>query len=91
MKVKNIAANQTEITLDNCRVLVSYETPVACTINGKVLRTETKWGRTTTRHINAWTTPIAKMCGVEVEERPQEFFDELLTARQIIAGINPAV
>lgn len=70
MKLKSIAANQTEITLANgTRVFFSYETPVAAIVEGKSYRTEQKWSATTSRHISKW-------CG-NAETKPQEFFDKL--------------
>lgn len=61
MKLKSIAANQTEITLPNgTQVLYSYSTPVAAydADRGKWLRTNQKWSATTTRHINKWLETI---------------------------------
>ena len=73
MKVKSLAANQTEITLSNGDlVFVSYSTPVAAFISGKgYLKTDKKYSSTTSRHINKWTENRAK-------EMPQEFFDNLM-------------
>lgn len=54
MKNKKIAANQTEVTLENGNILfISYETPVAAFVSGRgIIRTSKKWSATTTRHIN---------------------------------------
>lgn len=77
MKVKNIGSNQTEIEVGEKTVLVSYETPVACHIQGEgYYRTEEKFSVTTSRHINKW---LASNGAHEVTEKPQEFFDKLLT------------
>jgi hypothetical protein len=55
MKVKQIASNMTELTLDNgIRVLFSYSTPVACELNSGYYKTAKKWSKTTSRHINLW-------------------------------------
>ena len=57
MHIKPIGANQTEVTLANGSiVLFSYETPVACYSNddGKYYKTNMKWSKTTSKHINAW-------------------------------------
>jgi hypothetical protein len=56
MTIKAIAANQTELTLDNGdTVFFSYQTPVAAFVSGKgILRTEEKFSQTTTKHINAF-------------------------------------
>ncbi len=60
MKLRPIAANQTEVTFNNgARVLFSYETPVAAwdPLGGCYLKTEQHYSATTTRHINAWIGP----------------------------------
>ena len=57
MKLTPIAANQTELTLNNgTQVFFSYKTPVAayCSESGRFLRTNYKWSVTTSRHINKW-------------------------------------
>lgn len=78
MKVKSIKANQTEIHLSNGNVVfVSYETPVAFFESGKgVVKTGTKWSQTTTKHISEF----CHRHGLTLRgERPQEYFDTLLT------------
>ncbi|TVM02977.1 MAG: hypothetical protein CV087_07460 [Candidatus Brocadia sp. WS118] len=73
MRVKGIGSNQTEITKSNGdSILVSYSTPVAANVGGKFYRTEKKWSKTTSKHINAW------LYGAKAEEKPQSFFDNLL-------------
>ena len=71
MKLKQLGSNQTELVLnDGTQVLFSYETPVACWIDGQFYRTDKKWSQTTSRHINKWAhCPIHK---------PQSFFDVLV-------------
>ena len=70
MKLSPIASNMTQITLnDGTQVLFSYQTPVACWIDGQFYKTEKKWSNTTTRHINKWTD-----CAVT---KPQSYFDNL--------------
>ena len=57
MNLTPIAANQTELTLNNgTQVFFSYKTPVAAYLSetGKFVRTSTKWSVTTSRHINKW-------------------------------------
>ena len=71
MKFKNIGNNQNELTINDTRILVSYDTPVAAFIDGEYYRTEKKWSPTTSKHINSW------VCG-ETIERPQDFFDTLV-------------
>ena len=78
MKVKSIAANQTEITLANGTIVfVSYETPVAAFIPGRgFVKTSTKWSVTTSKHVNQFiqrTNPT-----INIPEESQEFFDTLL-------------
>jgi len=70
MKLSPIQANMTQLTLnDGTQVLFSYQTPVACWIDGQFYKTEKKWSNTTTRHINKWAH-----CAVT---KPQSYFDEL--------------
>ena len=56
LKLKNLAPNQTELHLgDDLTVFFSYETPVAAFVSGKgYMRTEEKYSKTTTKHINQW-------------------------------------
>ena len=71
MKLKPIASNKTELTLgDGTQVLFSYQTPVACWVDGQYFKTFKKWSNTTTRHINSWVHLAS--------EKPQEYFDELV-------------
>jgi hypothetical protein len=79
MRVKNIGSNMTEVRTEDKIILISYETPVAVFVRGvrqggqpDSYRTSKKWSATTTRHINKW------LDGIKAEERPQEFFDNLL-------------
>ena len=70
MKIKPIQSNMTELTLaDGTQVLFSYQTPVACWIDGQFYKTSYKWSKTTSRHINKWTH-----CAIE---KPQSYFDQL--------------
>ena len=58
MKVKSIGSNQTEVSANGCRVLYSYETPVALQApSGKYYKTDRKWSVTTSKHINRWVVP----------------------------------
>jgi len=74
MKLKQIGSNQTEVQLKTKRVLVSYETPVACQdlVTGALYRTDKRWSNTTSKHINRW------LDGRTAESKPQSFFDDLL-------------
>ena len=74
LKVKPLASNMTLLDTPQALVLFSYATPVASydkkTYNYS--RTEKKWSKTTTRHINKW------LDGVQAIEQPQTYFDNLL-------------
>ena len=81
LKLKSIAKNQTEITLnDETTVFFSYETPVAAMLSThdgwhtclRFVKTSKKWSPTTTRHINKW------LDGVDAHEMPQAFFDSII-------------
>lgn len=79
MNLTPIKANMTELDLDNgIKVLFSYKTPVAYTINSPEGRsfyhTEKKWSRTTTRHIRTWL-PIEDSMAL-----PQEKIEEFVNA-----------
>ena len=56
---------------DGTSVLFSYSTPVAALTDNGYYRTSTKYGSTTTRHINKW------LDGVLAKEQPQEYFNSL--------------
>ena len=49
-------------------ILFSYQTPVAAKIDSLFYRTEEKYSRTTTRHINLF------LQGIQAEEIPQSEF-----------------
>ena len=71
LKIAPIGSNQTELTANGMKVLFSYKTPVAAWIYGQFYKTDKKWSATTSKHINKWThCPI---------EKPQEFFDNLIS------------
>ena len=53
MRVIPNGSNQTILEGKGCRVLYSYQTPVALEApNGKYYRTDKKWSVTTSKHIN---------------------------------------
>lgn len=56
MKLKQIASNMTELTVNpSVTVFFSYETPVAARLAyGELVRTEEWYSATTTKHINKW-------------------------------------
>ena len=73
MKLTPIAANQTQISLNNgTEVFFSYKTPVAGFVPGEgYIRTSKKWSSTTTRHINKY------LSGMKAKEVTQETLDNL--------------
>lgn len=74
MKIKILGPNQTLLRWDHQNeVFFSYETPVAARLNGTLFRTNHKWSTTTSKHINRY------LAGAKAEERPQEWFDSIMT------------
>ena len=75
MKLTPIAANQTELSLNNgTQVFFSYKTPVAAYCPSKgYIRTAKYWSVTTSRHINKWLDGVTR-----VTEVPQEMLTELV-------------
>lgn len=55
-RVKNVGHNMTLVIRDNISILVSYETPVAVydANTNKYYKTDVKYSKTTSRHINKW-------------------------------------
>jgi hypothetical protein len=75
MKLRLIGSNQTELDLGFAQVFFSYETPVAARItDGSLIRTQTRYSVTTTKHINNW------LQGCDCDRVPQERIDWLLTS-----------
>lgn len=72
INIRDLGNNKTELSTSKMVVLFSYNTPVACEIEGKYYRTSKKWSVTTSKHINQWLE------GVKAELRDQEWFDNLL-------------
>jgi hypothetical protein len=74
LSVKPVASNMTLVDTDRHIVLFSYATPVASFDKGsyQFYKTNKKWSKTTTRHINKWID------GVQAVEQPQDYFDNLL-------------
>lgn len=82
MKIKNVGSNMTEVDFGAVRVLVSYETPVACYVDGEgYYKTEKKFSSTTSKHINKW------LDGAATSLKPQDFFTGLL----VMGGVNDAL
>lgn len=77
MRVRVIGSNMSEVETKRGRILISYSTPVSAFIYGEApgkgcYRTEKFWSKTTSKHINKWLN------GSVAEEKPQEFFDNLV-------------
>ena len=74
MKLTPIAANQTEVSInDGTQIFFSYRTPVAAYLPGKgYVRTERFWSKTTSRHINKWLQGVNN-----VSEVSQSVLDNL--------------
>ena len=74
MQLKSIAANQTQLNLNNgTEIFFSYETPVAPKLpDYEYIRTATKRSVTTSRHINKWLE------GVNATEVDQEVLNNLV-------------
>lgn len=77
MKLQSIGANQTVIHYEypgyDKTMLFSYETPVACIIDGEAFKTDKYWSKTTSKHINQWLKQYD-----QVEVKPQGFFNSLV-------------
>ena len=67
MKLTPIAANQTQISLNNgTEVFFSYKTPVAAYLPEKgYVRTEKFWSVTTSRHINKWLKDVNNVTEID--------------------------
>ncbi|MEN9917069.1 MAG: Prochlorococcus phage [Pseudomonadota bacterium] len=72
IELKPMGNNKTLLIVNGMKVLFSYKTPVACEIGLQYYKTNKKFSKTTTKHINTW------LDGVKAEEKNQEFFDGLV-------------
>jgi hypothetical protein len=72
MKINAYAPNQTEITTEKARILVSYSTPVCAYVFGRGwIKTDKFYSKTTSKHINAFG-------GANAETVPQSEINALL-------------
>ena len=80
MKLTPIAANQTELEIGTgVVVFFSYKTPVAAFIPGQgYLRSNHKWSRTTSKHINQWLRRMTGSGSYAATEVDQSVFDTLV-------------
>lgn len=84
MKFKNVGSNMTEVEMNGCILLYSYNTPVAGRntdgwhAGNCMFKTDQWYSSTTTRHINKWFKEHWSVnAKTEVEVIPQESIDEL--------------
>lgn len=80
MKLIPIAANQTEIEIGKgIVVFFSYGTPVAAFVPGAgYVRSNHKWSRTTSKHINQWLRRMTGTANYAATEVDRSFFDSLV-------------
>ena len=80
MKIKNIASNMTLVNFnDGDEILISYKTPVAGRIGGKLVRTNKHWSQTTSKHINKY---FRTEYGIDPKVFPiEEFYQDLFDKR----------
>jgi len=75
LQVNSIGVNQTIIGTGNKEIFFSYKTPVAICEDGVIYKTEKKFSKTTSKHINNFI----KHVGINIiKEKSQEFFNSLL-------------
>jgi len=72
MKLKQIAANVTELTINDTNVMFSYETPVAGWNDDGAFRTDEKFSVTTTKHINKY------LAGASANIVPQKWIESIV-------------
>ena len=76
LSLEPIGSNMTLLYTSNATILFSYRTPVAAMMwndgNRRLIRTETFYSVTTSKHINKWID------GRDCETVPQETIDNLL-------------
>jgi len=80
MRLNNISNNETEVIFNERLVdgskratfFFSYGTPVAAKVGAKYYKTEDKFSKTTSRHMNKWLE------GVKAEVQPQNWFDKAI-------------
>jgi hypothetical protein len=76
VKLKRVTLSMTEVEMGDLTILFSYQTPVACHIQGRgFFRTSEKYSNTTTRHVNTW---LKIENASRAEEKPPEWFDSLV-------------
>lgn len=80
MKLKQLAANQTELRFsDGSVVFVSYETPVAAFIPGSgYYRTTERYSVTTSKHITQWLRRMTGLGNYETQTMTPEALNKLI-------------
>jgi hypothetical protein len=80
MKLNPISTNQTELEIGKgVVVFFSYKTPVAAFVPGAgYLRTNHKWSRTTSKHINQWLRRMTGTASPTLTEVDQSVLDTLV-------------
>lgn len=80
MKLTPLAANQTEIEIaKGVVVFFSYKTPVAAFIPGAgYMRSNYKWSRTTSKHINQWLRRMTGSANTTATDVDQSVLDTLV-------------
>lgn len=74
LRLNNIATNKAELQIGDITILFSYNTPVAALVPGiGWIKTDKKYSKTTTKHINSW---LGDKLYVNVV--PQAYIDSLL-------------
>ena len=77
LSINVLGVNQTELTANGVKVLFSYNTPVACWINGQFYKTNKRWSVTTSKHVNKWVCSDNSLIHLPLEKE-QTFFDGLI-------------
>ena len=78
MQLKQLGPNMTELIFPGVSVLFSYETPVAG-YKRTLFKTERKYSRTTTKHINKYLKEQWDVDPISVEEVSQDYIDSLVS------------
>lgn len=74
LRLNNIGTNKTELQIGDITILFSYNTPVAALVPDiGWIKTDKKYSKTTTKHINSW---LGDKLNVNVV--PQAYIDSLL-------------
>jgi len=78
MELKHLGPNMTELSFNGNVILFSYETPVAGR-HDRLFKTEEKYSRTTTKHINKYFRDEWDINPLSVQEVSQDYIDSLVS------------